>query len=209
MARLEIGGEPLSKGSLKLTDPRAKGFKGKGLLPFRGVATTNSRDFQGERMLPGAVDWNYFLKHGWLIDGHGTETNRGIGFPTKVIPDTDLGNGLTGTIIEGFILPTERGKEVYELAKALKGTSRDLGLSVQGSILQRSGSDRRDVVKAVVMDVAVDRHPVNPTSYLEALEKSLSSLQKALTAGDPSLRYDGGGEGSALIPQSLQGANQM
>ncbi len=171
-----------------------------------GVVTTDQKDFQGERVLPGALRWDYFKKRGWFNDGHDKTTAGGIGYPTKVIEDVDLGDGRKGARVEGVLLPTDRAKKIYELAKACEGSPRKLGFSVQGPIVKRRGPGNKEIVEAVVMDIAIDRHPVNPGTGLEVLAKSLYEAQKAIDAGHPVASNEGGGTAAALVPQSLRGS---
>ena len=174
-------------------------------MRIAGICTTNDKDLQGETVLTQGLDWRYARKRGWFNEEHDRSVKGGVGIIDKVEELVRLGGGRTGARVEGYLLPTERGKAIFEVAQKLKGTGRTLGFSIQGPILARQDDDAKVVTKATVMDVAITRHPVNPYTTLEVLAKSLAEAEKSLDAGHPAASYSGGGSGSALIPQSLEG----
>jgi hypothetical protein len=100
-----------------------------------------------------------------------------------------------------------------------------LGLSVQGPVIRRAGLDGKTVAQAWIKNIAITRNPVNPETQLEAIEKALGTLEKAVgdetipmsgsgastnvgaDAGYPVPTYLGGGKASAIMKQELATAN--
>jgi hypothetical protein len=186
----------------------AKGRKNRTII--RGYASTDlPADYQGERVLQDGLDWSYWKDHGWFNDDHDKTTAGGVGLPLDVKPDVEYENPKTGrkgraAYVEGYLLATQKGEEIADLAMRAQEAGRQLGFSIQGPIVSRTGEDGKTIAKALVMDVAVTRHPVNPEATFEVVAKSLLSvMSKSVDAGNTSVTYSGGGSGGATLPQSL------
>jgi len=183
-----------------------------GKLWIQGILSTESRDADGEIVLQNGLDFSYFLRHGWFNDNHDQSTGSGLGFPTEIQRVEHQGKPATRVV--GYLLPTARGREVYELAKAAAAEGRPLGFSIEGGIMQRIGPDGKTVAKAIVRDAAIARHPKNIGTTLDVLAKALKSGEfpeehfrksSTVTAGYGGEAGDGG-TGAPLVPQSLDGA---
>lgn len=159
--------------SATVVSPDPEGSPSRGYIA--GVVSTDAVDFQGDAVDQGGLIWDYFLKYGWFDCEHDGQI---LGHPTKVTP------GDQETHIEGYLLlEVPRAKDFFEKALALKaaGSSRKLGYSVQGKILERDPVNKSRIKKAVVMRVALSEHPVNASTYLDpvAIEKMEKSLISA------------------------------
>ena len=189
-----------------------KGFEaGDGELRIAGIVSSESRDADNEVFLQDGIDWSYFLKSGWFNDNHDQSAGGGVGVPKRV-EIVRLPSGVRATRCEGVLFDTPDGRRIWNLAKAATRHGRALGFSIEGGVGRRAGPDNKTVMKAVVRDCAITRHPKNPDAVgLEPLIKAFRTgtvpdvFVKAMTAG-----YGGpaaaGGSGSALVPQSLDGS---
>jgi hypothetical protein len=195
-------------------------------LKFRGTASTEARDLQGETLLSDGLDFSYFIKHGWFDDEHSKAAADGLGVPTLV--EVREAEGKKFVYVEGYLFDTPENRKLHNLMKAVKKAgSRRLGLSVQGPVIRRAGLDGKTVAQAWIKNIAITRNPVNPETQLEAIEKALGTLKKAVgdesipmsggsgnasmnvgaDAGYPVPTYLGGGKASALMKQELVTAN--
>lgn len=184
-----------------------------------GIITTDGLDQQGEQILQDGLDFSYFLRRGWLNDNHAQDTAGVIGYPVavkRVRKGERLPNGkvapANGHYMEGYLLPTERGRQIWEIARALTKSpaGRRLGFSIEGKIEARDPKRPHVIARAKVRNVAVTHCPVNTDTEMEALAKSEAAhLVKALTAAH-SIGTDaaGGapGDGAPLRRESLEGS---
>lgn len=140
-----------------------------------GIVSTDHLDRQQEQLLQEGLDFSPFLKSGWFNDNHSKETDSVVGYPEKCEMRT-LPDGRKGWYVEGYLLKTERANKLWELANELQrsGSGRNLGFSVEGSILERDTDNPKKVKKAMVWEVAVTKCPVNDKTALNVLAKSLA-----------------------------------
>lgn len=160
---------------------------------IRGIASTSRKDTDGEVVNQLGLDIGYFLERGWINYNHSNAPEDLIGIPVdgKVTP--------TKFFIEGELLKSQpRAREVWNLACALQksGYPRRLGLSIEGKIVEREGNI---IKKAVVYNVSVCPHPINPDATFEAVVKALTAGYAGAPQGATQVRTGG----SALITQSL------
>jgi len=185
-----------------------------------GIVSTENLDKENEIILADGLDMKPFLQKGWYNDNHSKSTLGIIGYPEEAyivnkgdkLPDGTIAKS-KGWWAEGYLLPTEKGKEVFELARSLQGTGRSLGFSVQGNVQQRDVLNKNKVVKAVVKHVAITGCPVSNDTGLQVLCKSLTrvkeEMEKALDVGNavdnpgPSP-----GQGFAARTESLEGCTK-
>lgn len=165
-----------------------------------GVVSTERPDRQEERVLADGLDFTDWKKNGWYNDNHSKDTDGIVGYPEDVKrfrKGEPLPNGkkadVDGYWAEGYLLKTERANRLWELGKALAGTGRRLGFSVEGSILKRDGpktiAKKSDdgkvtwvgnrIAKALVRNVAITNAPVNTDTGLEILARSLTAMEAA------------------------------
>jgi hypothetical protein len=185
-----------------------------GKLWFKGIASTEDKDLQGETILADGLDFSYFIENGWFDDEHSKAAADGLGVPTLV--ETREIDGKPHVYVEGYLYDTKENRRLYRLMKAIKKAGdRTLGLSVQGPVKKRVGKDGKTVAQAWIKNIAITRNPVNPNTYIEAVEKSLGEfadeLCKAMgegsdagmTAGYPVPTYIGGGSAAPLMKQEM------
>ena len=201
-----------------------------------GIVSTDSPDKQGETVIQEGLDFSSFIGGGWFNDNHSKETAGVIGYPEIVqkfqrgqkLPDGQLAKA-NGTWVEGYLLGTQKAKDIWELGQALQKTNRRLGFSVEGNVVKRDGPKTifvkgregtpdswvgRVVAKAEVRNVAITNCPVQQDSRLELLAKSLveedEEAEKALGMGNAPLGskpigpQTGIGAGKVLTPQHLE-----
>lgn len=191
-----------------------------------GVLSDEGFDQQKEKILQRGMDFRPFLKSGWFNDNHSKKTADILGYPEKVqlfakgqrLPDGEMAKA-NSTWVEGYLLKSPKATEVWDLGKALAETGRRLGFSVEGRITKRIGPDRKIIAKAVVRNAAITNCPVNDSSRLEILAKSLQAvedsdpdaLEKALSMGMPATPgtppvgpQTGEGAGQVLTGESLE-----
>lgn len=166
-----------------------------------GIITTEAPDRQGEVVLQKGLDFNDFLRNGWFNDNHSKDTDGVVGYPDAVQffqkgetlpngrPAPSPGHWAEGYLLEGH----ERADKIWNLGKALQGTGRSLGYSVEGNIHRRIGPKTifkksakgrgtwvgNTVAKASVRNVAITNCPVNTDTGLEMLAKSLRVAEQA------------------------------
>jgi len=213
-----------------------------------GIISTELPDMQGETVLASGLDLNYFKTNGWLNDNHAKGMGGVVGYPDpdgvkqfkkgETLPNGEAAKA-NGIWSEGYILNNKSGNDVWELAESLKDTGRQLGYSVEGKVTRRAGPKTiarklpdgtttmlgSRVVNAIVRNVAITHCPVNDSTGLEILAKSmlaakladpddveirLDRLEKALTVGTPTTPgvapvgpVTGEGAGQILSPESL------
>ena len=118
--------------------------------------------------------------------------DKGAVLPNGTVAKNNL------TWCEGYLLDTEGGRKTYEIARALQGTGKSLGFSIEGSINQRQGLGGKVIGKASVRHVAITHQPVNQGTSLEALVRSLRpKTVKATTVAPPD------GNARTLVRQNL------
>lgn len=168
-----------------------------------GIATTEHRDLQDDRIRQDGLDFSELIANGFINDDH-LDRKEGpraiIGYPTKVWPVKVKGkNGVVapGTAIEGYFFDTPRANELAALAKAMEGTPRQFGFSVQGPTPTRDIADRREIVQAKVEHLAFTPWPVNPEAVaVVELVKSLSAEARELLKSDTTTL-------APIMPESL------
>lgn len=165
-----------------------------------GVISTELPDRQGDTLIQSGLDFSDFVTNGWFNDNHKKDTTSILGYPEGVqqfakgatLPDGTKAKA-NCTWAEGYLLDNwEPSDKIWTLGKALQGTGRKLGYSVEGSILRRTGEMRKTVALAKVREVAITKVPVNTDTGMQILAKSLQvaesmepeALDSLLKAGD-------------------------
>lgn len=166
---------------------------------IQGIASTSSRDLQGEIIEQNGIDFNYFLKHGFFNWDHKDGPDEKVGEPVECKLTK---NGLW---VKGFLYnDKKRADDIWEHMQSLSktpGSKRRMGFSIQGKVKRREGN----VIKECwLQDIAITACPVNTTTWAEIakslsaqpwdVSKSQESEEKAMTAG-----------GNVLVPESLEG----
>lgn len=172
---------------------------------FVGIGSTDGDDFDGDSIDQDGLDLRPFLRTGFVNDDHGKTAGAILGYPTRAWRTTVIDNGkrLPATAIEGYLFDTPLARERAELAMAMDGTDRQMGLSLEGPPPTRSPANPKRIVRAVVTHVALTPWPVNDRAKVSVLAKSLtaSALLKSASAGYPRSP----GNMQPVMPESLDG----
>lgn len=153
---------------------------------FGGICSTDNIDRQGERILQDGLDWGDFFEHGWFNDNHSQKTADVLGYGDKnslvqfkagdLLPNGSLAT-CNGTWVEGYLLNRPACDQIWDLAQSLQGTGRNLGFSVEGNIIKRTGLGNKTIAKAKIRNVALTNAPVNTDARLEVLARSLAAVE--------------------------------
>lgn len=174
---------------------------------IQGIASTSSKDLQGEIVEQEGIDFTYFLKHGYLNNDHKP------GFENKVGQPTEAKLTKQGLWVKGFLFENNKvSDDIWNLINSLEtsGSSRRVGFSIQGKVQRRAGST---IKKCWIQDIAITPAPVNATTWCE-MAKSLSAQSWDFSKGiaDPTTddneeteekALTAQGSGGALVPESL------
>ncbi len=156
-------------------------------LRIAGVVSTEKEDRQEETMLQNGLNWDYFTSDGWFNDNHAKGAANVLGHPDgipkrfqkgEVLPDGETAEH-NCTWAEGYLLDTQRGRATWENGRALKGTGRNLGFSIEGRITGRTGYNNKTVTSAIVRNIAITECPVGYGTGMVTLAKSLAAAQEA------------------------------
>jgi hypothetical protein len=162
---------------------------------IEGVISTNHVDIQGESVSQDGLDFDYFLKKGFFNYEHKSGPENVLGYPTSVERRGDQ------TTVKGvLLLDRPLAKEIYATADAMRkaGSSRSLGFSIEGQVIERGRNEKNQIKKARVINVAITASPINPNTSL--LLKALELVGHQVPS-EPSPA----GSLSALVPQQLDG----
>ena len=138
-----------------------------------GLASTPTKDLQGEVVDPKGLDLAPI------------EKGRGLfNFDHKKGPENMIGaidtykKDDSGLYLGGYLFKNhDRAKAVYNVMSSLKKSDRGrVGLSIEGMIKERSGSNSKTVSKALITGCAVTFNPINTESYCD-LVKSFSGVE--------------------------------
>jgi hypothetical protein len=157
-----------------------------------GYASSSDTDLEGESLIPGGIDFEYFLRFGWLNDDHQKGAAHKLGIPTEAYIDGK------GFYVKGYLLkgvPEARGTFLLMKELATGNHPRKVGFSVEGKVLKQEGTK---IIKSWVKDVAITANPINTSTYAN-LVKSLSKydvkkpeIDKGLSAGYETQNQTGG-----------------
>ena len=170
--------------------------------PIGGYCSTEDLDRQDEVVVAKGLDFSEFVAFGYFNDNHKQDTTAVLGYPRLARLE---GNRwwTEGNLIRGFG-PADK---LWDLAKAMQGTPRRLGFSIEGKVLERSSGNR--IVRAKVRNVAITSQPVNTACSWGVLAKAFApeaeverAHQKALSAGHATVPLSSGGP---LIDEDLEG----
>ena len=208
-----------------------------------GIISTENPDRQGEVVLAKGLDMDDWVKNGWFNDNHSKDTDGVVGYPEvtqffqkgEILPD-GVPAKAKGFWAEGYMLEgVDRADRIWKLGKALQGTGRSLGFSVEGNIHRRIGPKTvfkkaekgggrgswvgNTVANATVRNVAITNCPVNVETGLQMLAKSLQAVEATEDPNNFEQRLDHIEKGLAMGsatginpppgPQTGEGAGQV
>lgn len=138
---------------------------------IRGLASTNSKDRQGEIVLQDGLDLSpIHQKRGVFNWDHKSGPENMIGFIDGARKTVD------GLLVEGRLLKNhDKAKAIHQIMSSLGKSDRGrVGMSVEGVIQERIGEDKKIIKKAIIKAVALTLNPVNEDTYVD-LAKSLGT----------------------------------
>jgi len=162
---------------------------------FAGIASDESEDVDGDKILKKSIDLTYARERGFVNWDHSRDPSNQLGFLTKAILVTDknkeklaeeLGMPLAGTAsvyVEGELYKNvKKAAEVWDIMKSTPSGVSGLGISLDGVIAR----DRltSNIVKAFVRGVAITPVPAHPKTLLR-LRKSLQGYAMMEDSGLP------------------------
>lgn len=146
---------------------KGKDKDGNDIMKLGGIASTRSRDTDGEILDPNGFDLSYFKQRGHVNWNHSKEPSDIVGEVAKAEVRKD------GLWVESTLFPTsKRAKQVYELAQTLKKDSSKLklGYSIEGKVIERDPTDQSRVTSAFISAVALTPSPKNPDSIVDIIK---------------------------------------
>lgn len=168
---------------------------------IQGIASTPTRDLQGEVVEQNGIDVSYFLKHGYFNNDHKDGFHNKVGQPTEAKITKD------GLFVKGFLFKDhEVAQNIWELMNSIErsGANRKVGFSIQGKVKRRDGN----IIKECwIQDIAITPAPINTTTWAE-IAKSLSAQKWDLKKDheeDEAKALSASGNGAVLVPESLEG----
>lgn len=179
---------------------KGESAKGEEERRISGIASTENLDRQNEIVLQKGLDFNEFVNFGYFNDNHNQATAAVVGVPEEAEFNPHKGWSVTGHLLKGF----KRADEIWDLAKALQGTKRRLGFSIEGKVIERRANY---VVKAKIRNIAVTNCPVNTDCTWAVVAKSFDQdyvLSKD-EENEDTKALEATGNGSPLIAQDLEG----
>ncbi len=182
-----------------LTKSKKDGADEEGRRWIQGIASTSSKDLQGEIIDQQGIDFSYFLKHGFFNWDHKEGPEEKVGEPTECKLTK---NGLW---VKGFLWKNKKRSDgIWEFMNSIasSGSDRRMGFSIQGKVKRRQG---HIIKECWIQDIAITACPVNTATWAE-IAKSLSAQTWDLTKSeeeDESKAMVAGG--SPLVPESLEG----
>lgn len=137
---------------------------------FEGIASDNSKDYQGDSMEPNGFEIDYFLKHGLFNLDHLTVRSK------ELKSRFWIGEPLDGKIVDNkFWVKGKLWSESPE-ARAFwdkciemreSGSTRKPGMSIEGRALERDPKNEKHITKAIINNIALTFTPVNFNSYID------------------------------------------
>jgi hypothetical protein len=162
----------------------SKGADGEWII--QGLASSPSKDQQGEILLPEGIDATPIDQGRGIINWDhqkGPENTLGL---LDSYTKTKEGFFVKGRLFKNH----KKAQSVYEIMSSLgKSDHGRMGLSVEGKILERGGKDGKIIKKCQINAVALTMNPVNQDSYVD--------LVKSLTADEAEVDFQATEENTA------------
>ena len=151
-----------------------------------GWMSLGTKDREGDSIDPSGIDVSMLLQDGWFNDNHPNRNHKDretvaiYGYPVvaELRKHEKFGKAWW---TEGPILDTKAGRELMDLARALKGTDRALGFSVEGPPPLRDPDDPHRIEKAWVWNVAITNRPVHEAARIELVKSMDAGLSQAVS----------------------------
>lgn len=158
----------------------------------RGLASTESRDQQGEVMSLDGMDLTKLdKKKGILNFDHKPGVENLVGFIDG------YNRTKSGLFIEGRLFKNhDKAKAIYQIMSSLnKSDFGRVGLSVEGSIKERAGKDGKVIKKSVITGVAITLNPVNTDTYVDLVKSMTANEVEFDLPTDNNIHFNASEEG--------------
>lgn len=140
----------------------------------QGLASSPSKDQQGEIILPDGIDASPIDQGRGILNWDHQKGPENIVGLLDGYKRTDHGFFVKGRLFKNH----QKAKAIHDIMSSLgKSDKGRMGLSVEGKILQRSGEDGKLIRKCQISAVALTMNPVNQDSYVD-LVKSMSTSEE-------------------------------
>lgn len=146
-----------------------------------GLASTSSKDRQGEIILPGGIDATPIAKgKGFFNWDHDNSPENTVG-----ILDS-YKKAENGMYVEGRLFKNHaRAKAIYEIMSSLnKGDTGRVGMSVEGKVVRRDPKNPSIITHCIIKNVALTMNPVNTDTFAD--------IVKSMNAGE--VEFDSAGQ---------------
>lgn len=194
----------------------------------KGLASTPSKDQQGEILLPEGIDATPIDQgRGVLNWDHQKGPENTVGLLDSYQKTKE------GLFVKGRLFKNHsKAKSIHEIMSSLgKSDKGRMGLSVEGRILERGGKDGKIIKKCEIHAVALTMNPVNQDSYADLMKSFHSEeiefnatevnaeLQTSTSPTDPMFTATqvmqliqkalGVGDGGAKVPTERTGGDAL
>lgn len=142
---------------------------------IEGVASTEDLDLQKEVVVQKGMDFSYFLANGFFNWDHGKKPEDILGMPE--IAEIRTGGGEAVFYVKGFLFSDgyAPADKAWSLMKSMSPYGRQLGMSVEGSVVRRKGNH---IVESVVRQVSLTHQPINQATWAQ-IAKSFTTSDAA------------------------------
>ena len=148
-------------------------------IKIMGIASTEAPDEAGEIIIQDGIDWTYFLKRGFLNLEHKQGPEFVMGQP-EAVKACDY-KGYKATMLKGYLYSNKPSvKSLVETMEAMKkaGADRKMGLSVEGSVIERDSKNPHIITKSKVLNVSVTSSPCNSDADMEIIKSLLAKIEE-------------------------------
>lgn len=154
-------------------------------MRMRGIASTGSKDEDGEYLDPSGFELDYFLKHGFMNWNHQTNND-----PLSIIGKPTAASVKDDKMVVDFTLFDNHPKaqQVYELQQILQQQGLGLGLSIEGSVVERDPNNLSKVRKAKITGCAVTPNPKNRDTVAQIIKSHNFNIISAYDNEDEETR---------------------
>lgn len=163
----------------------------------RGYASSNDRDYQGEKIDQSGMDISYLMSDGYIDIEHDKSDICGV--PTE---NTHMDEH--GLYLEAVLFGDNPGvQRMLSLQRNFdkSGIKRNIGFSIEGTVLERDSLDESIVRQVQCTGVALTTHPANKYARVDSWDTLVKSMN-ADTLEDVEKAWCAG---SGVSPKTQQG----
>ena len=149
--------------------------EGNSVIKVKGICSDDNKDSDEEYLHPSGYDLTYFLSNGFINYNHRAKDDPSsiIGEPTMA----KIVNNGTQMYMEGILFPSnKKALAVCELAQTLAkyGSTRKLGWSIEGTVIERDPMNPKKITKAKITGVAITPCPKNHNTFVDLVKGEYS-----------------------------------